>query len=138
MRSKRRGFTLVEILVVIAIIGLLSAFMVPKLLGVQDRGKDTAVKSVMHSVQLAIEAYHMENEVYPMGSDITVAALCENYLMPGNYISAVPKNPFTGKPYTAGDAPGKILYQYDDNSGNYTLTGYNRSGRGKVLELNNM
>jgi type II secretion system protein G len=135
---RRRAFTLVEILVVIAIIGLLSVFLVPKLLGVQDRGKDTAVKSVMHSVQLAIEAYHMENEVYPMGKDINVKSLCENYLMPGNYISAVPKNPFTGKPYAENDTAGKILYQYNDNTGNYTLTGYNRSGRGKVLELNNI
>ncbi len=134
----KKGFTLVEILIVIGIIGLLSVFLVPSLLGARDKGKEAAVKGVMHSVQLAIEAYHMENDLYPLGKDITVKSLCENYLMAGDYIAAVPKNPFTGKEYKDGDLAGKIIYSYDETTGTYTLTGYKRSGLAKILELTNL
>lgn len=134
----RNGFTLVEILVVIGIIGLLAVFLVPNLLGARDKAKEAAVKGVMHSVQLAIEAYQMENEVYPVGSNIPLESLCKNYLMVGGYIASVPKNPFTGKGYSDSDAAGKIVYSYNDATGVYTLTGYKRNGFGKILELSNL
>ncbi len=134
----KSGFTLIELLVVIAIIGLLIAFLVPNLLGVQDRAKETGVKAVMHSLQLAIESYNMENQIYPVGKNIGVKSLCENYLMAGSYIASVPKNPFTGKEYTDLDVAGKIVYSFDDSAGKYILTGYKRNGTTKLLELSNM
>lgn len=135
---RRKGFTLIELLVVLAIVGLLVVFLVPKLLGIQDRAKETAVKSVMHSVQLGVEAYNMENTVYPIATNISLKELCENYLMAGGYIAEVPKNPFTGKEYTEADTAGKIMYDYDDSTGAYTLIGYKRDGTKKHLELSNM
>lgn len=134
----KKGFTLVEILVVIGIIGLLAVFLVPNLLGARDRAKEASVKGVMHSVQLAIEAYNMENDVYPLGSNIPLESLCRNYLMAGGYIASVPKNPFTGSQYTDADVAGKIIYNYDNASGAYTLTGYKRNGTTKILDLTNM
>ena len=136
--NMRKGFTLVEILVVIGIIGLLAVFLVPNLLGARDRGKEAAVKGVMHTVQLAIEAYQMENDVYPMGSNLALESLCNNYLMAGGYMAAVPKNPFTGQLYTDGDLAGKIIYNYDNATGGYTLIGYKKNGIAKLLELTNM
>ncbi|MDD5594477.1 MAG: prepilin-type N-terminal cleavage/methylation domain-containing protein [Candidatus Margulisbacteria bacterium] len=134
----KNGFTLVEILVVIGIIGLLAVFLVPNLLGARDRAKETAVKGIMHTVQLAIEAYQMENSVYPIGANIPLESLCKNYLMAGGYIASVPKNPFTGKEYTDGDAAGKVIYDYNDSTGAYTLTGYKRNGFSEILKLSNM
>ena len=138
MKRKRKGFTLVEILIVIGIIGLLAVFLVPKLLGVQDRAKESAVKSLMHTTQLAVEAYGLENMVYPMGSNVALESFCKNYLMPGGYMVSVPKNPFTGNPYTDKDVAGKIVYRYDDSTGNYTLVGYNRAGKKVILELSSL
>ncbi len=135
---KNGGFTLIELLVVIAIISIIAAFMVPNLVGVQDRAKEAGVKAVMHSVQLAIESYNMENEAYPMGTNISLKDLCENYLMAGGYVSSIPKNPFTGKEYSEGDKAGKIVYVYDDASGAFKLIGYKRNGFSKILELSNM
>ena len=135
---KKNGFTLIEVLVVLAIVGLLVVFLVPKLMGIQDRAKETAVKAVMHSVQLGVEAYNMENTVYPFATNISIRELCENYLMVGGYIAEVPKNPFTGKEYTDSDTAGKIIYNYDDSTGAYTLIGYKRDGTKKLLELSNM
>ncbi|OGC29098.1 hypothetical protein A2311_03855 [candidate division WOR-1 bacterium RIFOXYB2_FULL_48_7] len=134
----KKGFTLVEMLVVIGIIGLLAVFLVPNLMGVRDRGKEGAVKGVMHTVQLAIEAYQMENDVYPLGKNIPLESLCKNYLMAGGYIAFVPKNPFTGKEYSDNDGAGKIIYNFNDDNGTYTLTGYKRNGFTKALELSNM
>jgi len=135
---KKKGFTLIEILVVIGIIGLLAVFLVPNLLGAQDRAKEAAVKAVMHSLQLAVEAYNLENESYPVARGAGVENLCRNYLLIGGYLTAVPKNPFTGKEYKDADVAGKIIYDYNDVEGRYTLTGYKRNGISKILELSNM
>jgi general secretion pathway protein G len=134
----RNGFTMIELLVVIGIIALLAVFLVPNLLGAKDRAKEAAVKGVMHSIQLALEAYEMENQVYPLDNNVALNSLCTNYLMAGEYVASVPKNPFTGKEYEDADVAGKVIYRYDDASGKYTLTGYNRSGTRKIQELTNM
>jgi type II secretion system protein G len=136
--KSQNGFTLIEILVVLGIIGLLIAFLVPNLLGAQDRAKETAVKSVIHSIQLAVEAYNMENETYPVAKNITLKNLCDNYLAAGGFVASVPKNPFTGAEYSDADVAGKIIYDYNDLEGKYTLRGYKRNGITKILELGNM
>lgn len=135
---KRHGFTMIELLIVMGIIGLLAIFLVPNLLGAKDRAKEAAVKGVMHSVQIAVEAYEMENQTYPLENNAGLETLCNNYLLVGGYIASIPKNPFTGQEYKDTDAQGKIIFSYDDVSGKYTLTGYNRTGTKKIIELTNM
>ena len=134
----KKGFTIIEILVVVGIIGLLAVFLVPNILGAKDRAKEAAVKSVLRSVQLAVEAYEMENLTYPLDNNLAVESLCRNYLMPGGYITSVPQNPFTGREYQDGDAAGRIVYQYDQNTGRYALIGYGRTGLKKIQELANL
>ena len=136
--SRKSGFTLIEILVVIAIIGVLAYFLVPRLLGTQDMAKEAAVKAIMHQLQISLESFNIENETYPVATSVGIKNLCENYLMPPNYIGAIPKNPYTGKAYTDDDVAGKIIYNFDNNSGKYTLTGYNRFGTHKILILSNI
>jgi general secretion pathway protein G len=135
---KKRGFTIMEILVVIGIIGLLAVFLVPNLMAAKDRAKEAAVKGVMRSVQLAVEAFEMENQTYPIDNNLPLESLCRNYLMHGGYIATVPKNPFTGKEYKDSDAAGRVVYSYDMTSGVYKLTAYNRSGTKQIEELSNM
>ncbi|MFH1362442.1 MAG: prepilin-type N-terminal cleavage/methylation domain-containing protein [bacterium] len=137
MRTKK-GFTMIELLVVIGIIGLLAVFLTPKLLGAKDQAKGAAVKAVMHSTQLAVEAYEMENSVYPLDTNVPLESLCKNYLMAGGYIASVPKNPFTGQEYKDADVAGKIIYTYDKVSAQYKLTGYDRTGLRKIQELSNL
>lgn len=134
----KKGFTLIEMLVVIAIIGLLAYFLVPHLLGSQDRAKEASVKAVMHSLQVAVEGYNMENNTFPVTKNTGVASLVTNYLSPGGYMVTIPKNPFTGKEYSDSDAAGKIVYDFNDVTGVYTLTGYKRDGKTKILDLTNL
>ena len=134
----KNGFTLIELLVVIAIISIIAAFMMPNFVGVQDRAREAGVKAVMHSIQMAVEAYNLENESYPMGNNISLKELIDEYLSQGGYVTTVPKNPFTGQEYSESDKAGKIMYVYDDQTSAYKLIGYKRNGYSEILELSNM
>ena len=94
MIGDRRGFTLVEIMIVAIIIGVLVAMGIPNFIQLQDRAREAAVKANMHTVQLAIEDFGVQTMgVYPDGAASTtpggqtVEDLCPS--------GAYPENPFT-------------------------------------------
>lgn len=133
---KNSGFTLIELLIVIAIIGTLSAMMFPNFVSSQDKAKEVATKSVALSVQSALENYAIDNESYPLGNQAALSEIAK-ILVNSNYLSAIPKNPFTGKTYQSGDNAGKILYSYDASLGQYRLNAYKRDGKTELLEVSN-
>jgi prepilin-type N-terminal cleavage/methylation domain-containing protein len=63
MRSLR-GFTIVELLVVIMILGTLMAMSLPRLSIVRERGREAAMKMNLHNVQVVIEMFHTEQGYY--------------------------------------------------------------------------
>jgi len=66
LRLKRRGFTLIELLIVVAIIAILAAIAVPNFLEAQLRSKVSRVKADMRSIAVALEAYAVDNNAYPI------------------------------------------------------------------------
>lgn len=71
-QSSEKGFTLVELLVVIVILGILAAVAVFAVGGVTDKGKKSACKADVNAVETAAEAYYAKNGQYPaLMSDMT-------------------------------------------------------------------
>jgi len=63
----QRGFTLVELLIVVAIVGLLSSIAVVNLLNAVDKAKQKRTMMDMHTIGAAVEAYGTDNARYPLG-----------------------------------------------------------------------
>jgi general secretion pathway protein G len=101
----RAGFTLIEIMVVIVILGLLAALVVPKLIGRTEEAKKTQSRVQIKHIQQALELFKLDNGFFP-GTDQGLEALVrvpeagripKNYRK-GGYIDRVPKDPW-GNPY---------------------------------------
>ncbi|WP_249678229.1 type II secretion system major pseudopilin GspG [Pseudomonas abieticivorans] len=67
MNNKRgqRGFTLIEIMVVVVIIGVLGALVVPQFMNRPDQAKVTAARSDLQALATALEMYRLDNFAYP-------------------------------------------------------------------------
>lgn len=68
-RSRREGFTLVEMLLVLVILATLAAVVVPKFAGRSQQAKETATRSQLASFEIALDAFEVDNGYYPAGAD---------------------------------------------------------------------
>ena len=81
MNFKDRAFTLIELLIVVAIIAILAAIAVPNFLEAQTRSKVSRVKSDERSIATAIESYAVDNNHYPF--DVAIDVQFPYYLSVG-------------------------------------------------------
>jgi type IV pilus assembly protein PilA len=136
MLRNAKGFTLIELMIVVVIIGILAAIAIPNFISMQDRAKEGSVKANMHTVQLAIEDFAVQNDgTYPVAADdAAVQANLPNGVYPNNpFDTSVAMNmDWAAAPAASGDL---------GSSPAATTSGYNLRGFGKTglltLQLTN-
>ncbi len=97
----RAGFTLLEIMVVIVILGLLAALVVPRLIGRTEEAKRTQVRLQIKNIEQALQLFKLDNGFYPsteqgltaLVSTPETGRIPKNYRKEG-YIDRVPKDPW--------------------------------------------
>jgi general secretion pathway protein G len=104
LNQKTRGFTLIEIMVVVVIIGILAALIAPSVIGRIDQARVTSAKADLKSIEAALELYRLDNFRYPT-TDQGLKALVINPNDPTTrnwraegYLKQLPKDPW-GNPY---------------------------------------
>ena len=101
----QRGFTLIEIMVVVVIMGILAALVVPKLMGRTDDARIVAARQDIATVMQALKLYRLDNQRYPTTEQGLQALMTKPGAGPasdgwkaGGYIDKLPKDPW-GNPY---------------------------------------
>jgi general secretion pathway protein G len=102
--KKQAGFTLIEIMVVVVIIGILAALVGPRLFGQVDRARIEAAKAEISTIENALKFYRLDNFAYPsteQGIDALVTKPNDPNIKnwnPGGYLERLPSDPW-GNPY---------------------------------------
>lgn len=102
-RAAQRGFTLIELMVVLVIIGLLAALIVPNVLDRADDARVTAAKTDISNLMQALKLYKLDNQRFPSGEQGLQALVAKPTTSPvpmnwKPYLEKLPMDPW-GKPY---------------------------------------
>jgi len=151
--SRQKSFTLIELLIVVAIIGILAAIAVPNFLNAQIRAKIARVQSDHKSLATALGSYQIDNNSYPGDHDLDNYMGGENGLFrlttPVSYMSSLPADPFVEKKlqgtlhlgssnaYAANGRPDYEMGSGADNGGQYKKQCYSLMSYGPDYDDDN-
>jgi general secretion pathway protein G len=101
MESSHRGFTLLEVMVVVVILGILAALVVPKIISRPDEARVIAAKQDIASVLQALKLYRLDSQRYPTTEQGLQALVARPASAPiplnwkaGGYLERLPKDPW--------------------------------------------
>jgi general secretion pathway protein G len=126
VRNNQRGFTLIEIMVVVVILGILAAIVVPRLLDEPERARRTSAATQIRSLEEALGMFRLDNGYYPsteqgleaLVTQPTIGRIPTRY-KDGGYIRRIPNDPW-GNPY---------VFLSPGVHGDYDLLSYGADGQ---------
>ena len=91
-REAERGFTLIELMIVVAIIAILAGILIPNFVNARSQAQTAACESNLRAIATALELYYADNQVYPTaaGAAVQPALLTANGVA---YLNNTPKDP---------------------------------------------
>ncbi len=126
MRNRQRGFTLIEIMVVVVILSVLGALVVPQIIDKVDVAKVKRAQSDIRAIQTALDLYRLDNFKYPT-TEQGLQALVKQPVDPtitnyntNGYLKSLPKDPWGN------------VYQYANPGSDgreYEITTFGRDGK---------
>jgi general secretion pathway protein G len=126
MRNRQRGFTLIEIMVVVVILSVLGALVVPQIIDKVDVAKVKRAQSDIRAIQTALDLYRLDNFKYPTTEQGLQALVKQpadptitNYAASG-YLKSLPRDPWGN------------IYQYlspGTDGRDYDIITYGRDGK---------
>lgn len=110
-KTAQKGFTIVELLIVIVVIGILAALVLNTFSGVQKRARDTQRQTNVNALATQLEAYYANNGGYPSATDVANNTWITNNLK-GFDLKAATAPGMTGNSYVSGTAANKDQFGY--------------------------
>lgn len=134
---RRTGFTLVEILIVVVILGILAGLVIPQFGNASENAKSSNTVAQLQTIRGQLELYRLQHNGYP-----TLAQLWDNLISKttaagvvdangdfGPYLKKAPSNPYTNSSTVAVTGAGTVAHgwEYDATTGQISAVGFNES-----------
>jgi general secretion pathway protein G len=107
-RTAERGFTLLELMIVMAVMLVLAAIAIPSYLSVVRRAKEAVLREDLHTIRSAIDSYTIDKAAAPQSLDDLVQA---------GYLREIPKDPITARTDTWITDQSDTLTTIDETQG---------------------
>jgi general secretion pathway protein G len=142
-RTIRRGFTLVEILIVVIILGILAAIVIPQFTNASNDARNSSVSSTLQTLRGQIELYKIQHADNPPAltsmwtnmlfasntSGTTNTSVNATYPL-GPYVQAAPVNPANGQSAITNAAASTAGWVYVVTNGQYSVSAVDTTGTG--------